>query len=793
MLLGRPLDLIFDIHTDPGTELDVACVQATGQAGETRIDSSRLRITAQPVIAGRPPSVRIRSSMVVVEPILTLRLTVGCSGAIARTYDFFADVPKEIAARALPLAPLVIAPPATSLAMPPVTPPLALPAPVRAPVAAPTLERPPELLDSAPPEEPPKPAKPPPKAAQPKEKNKNKDKNKDPEPTESPLAPALAPAPLKKPAVAKKDRLKVDHLGDWLAETATAELRLSPSLQQLPQEESSEQRTQAAALWQTLNSAAEYVEQTQARLQQQQAELDAARTSREKLQREVSDLQQRVERLDSERPSSTLMYALLGLLLLVFGLLGWLWQRLRGPVTKPRTEPDWNYPATLHTKEQASTTDLPGLSSDVPPLESVLSRAAAPRTSPDQAAAGAATAAAPIAAPLATEPLDLLLDLPPIVADLAPAAAVSTVRMLHPEELFDLQQQADFFVSVGEHDQAIEVMKKHIADNQNASPLMYLELLRLYHSLSRRDDFKQLRDQFQLHFNAFVPEFAAFHTVGRSLLDYPEAAASIEAVWSVDAVLPLLESYLSCRSDGHSAVAERFDLPAYDDLLLLYAVANTVPASARGAPPPRQRTTPYADAAVVTSTAVAAVAAPVFEVAPEEPLHLPSVALDGAAERDLLSPDSLSSVSMPVAAADMDMDMDMAVDMGLDLDMFLDMQMPVAASAAPQWVPEPSLRQSPSLDNLIEYDSQFALDKGITAGPSTEPAPMAAQPPWILDLDLSEPDFLDLELSPSPENDMPALPATPAPAPGQPIGFGASSDRFEARFDLEDDDLPRNR
>ena len=362
-----------------------------------------------------------------------------------------------------------------------------------------------------------------------------------------------------------------------------------------------------------------------------------------------------------------------------------------------------------------------------------------------------------------------------------------------------MQQQADFFVSVGEHDQAIEVMKKHIADNQNASPLMYLELLRLYHSLSRRDDFKQLRDQFQLYFNAFVPEFAAFHAVERSLLDYPEAAASIEAVWSVDAVLPLLESYLSCRRDGYSAVAERFDLPAYDDLLLLYAVANTVPASARGAPPPRQRTTPYADAAVVTSAAVAAVAAPVFEVAPEEPLHLPSVALDGAAERDLLSPDSLSSVSMPVAVADMDigmnadMDMAVAVDMGLDLDMFLDMQMPVATSAAPQWVPAPSLRQSPSLDNLIEYDSQFALDKGTTAGPSTDPAPMAVRPAWVLDLDLSEPDFLDLELSPSPENDMPALPATPAPAPGQPIGFGAISDRFEARFDIEDEDLPRNR
>lgn len=35
-----------------------------------------------------------------------------------------------------------------------------------------------------------------------------------------------------------------------------------------------------------------------------------------------------------------------------------------------------------------------------------------------------------------------------------------------------------------------------------------------------------------------------------------------------------------------------FDLAAYEDLLLLYAIAQTTPASVRGAPPPRARTTP---------------------------------------------------------------------------------------------------------------------------------------------------------------------------------------------------------
>ena len=115
MLLGRPLDLVFDIYTDPGMELDVACVRASGQAGETSIDSSRLRVTAQPVIAGRPPSVRMRSSMAVLEPIVTLRLSVGCASVISRSYDFFAEVPTEVPPSRLPL---VIAPAAAPTAAP---------------------------------------------------------------------------------------------------------------------------------------------------------------------------------------------------------------------------------------------------------------------------------------------------------------------------------------------------------------------------------------------------------------------------------------------------------------------------------------------------------------------------------------------------------------------------------------------------------------------------------------------------------------------------------------------------
>ena len=43
----------------------------------------------------------------------------------------------------------------------------------------------------------------------------------------------------------------------------------------------------------------------------------------------------------------------------------------------------------------------------------------------------------------------------------APAAQAPLHHIINPEELFDIQQQAEFFVSVGEHDQAVEVLRQH--------------------------------------------------------------------------------------------------------------------------------------------------------------------------------------------------------------------------------------------------------------------------------------------------------------------------------------------
>lgn len=563
VVLGRPIDLVFDVQTDPGTDLDVACMRATAVAGETQIDNSRLRIVAQPLVAGRAPSVRIHSSVAVMEPILTVHLAMGCSGAVSRTYHFFADLPAGVSSGNLPV---LIAPLAVPLAALANSETVAV---QRSGAAVPRQSA--RVASAAAASAPP----------YPRGRRHPPSKNAAPSRGGVKLAPQLprktaAAATPVLPTVQPHSRLVMEPLDQGLA--APSQVGLSPNLKSVPPEIPNAHGTQATALGQALNTAVEDLEQANQRLLQQQVDLMAARASSAKMQVALTDLQQRMERLDRERFSPTLVYGLLGLLMLALALLGWLWIRTQS--VWQRSGPASRHSDILHP---SGSVVVPRNEETTPhPIEpSVMLSPLAPDTPPALPDATALPVVPTAAAPV-TEELPL--------AEYSVLRVVPAARVVHPEELFDLQQQAEFFMSVGEHDQAIEVMKKHIAENEGTSPSVYLELLRLYRALSRVEDFSHLRAQFHQYFNAQVPEFSDFHEAHRTLFDYPEPLASIEAVWNDASVLRLLESYIFCSNEGNTV--GRFELEAYDDLLMLYAISSTTPASARGATMLRQRTTP---------------------------------------------------------------------------------------------------------------------------------------------------------------------------------------------------------
>ncbi|HEX5737799.1 MAG TPA: hypothetical protein VFY22_04765 [Hydrogenophaga sp.] len=155
-------------------------------------------------------------------------------------------------------------------------------------------------------------------------------------------------------------------------------------------------------------------------------------------------------------------------------------------------------------------------------------------------------------------------------------SAIGGSRSVATEELFDVQQQADFFVSLGEEEQAVQVLVNHLADSYEPSPLAYLDLFRLYHRLNRRDDYNSLRAEFNEMFNAGAPPFEHYSDLSRGLETYETAFTRIQALWGDPRVLDVIEQSIFRGAGEGEGEGEVFDLEAYRELLLLHAIAKEI-------------------------------------------------------------------------------------------------------------------------------------------------------------------------------------------------------------------------
>ena len=147
-------------------------------------------------------------------------------------------------------------------------------------------------------------------------------------------------------------------------------------------------------------------------------------------------------------------------------------------------------------------------------------------------------------------------------------------RSVATEELFDLQQQVEFFISLGQAEEAVDVLVNHLSDSQEPSPLAYLDLLRLYHELGRRTEYEGLRKDFNRLFSGSAPGFDDYSQSRRGLERYEAALSRIQSLWPTPAVLDLIECSIFRQSTDHAE--EVFDLEAYRELLLLYGIAREI-------------------------------------------------------------------------------------------------------------------------------------------------------------------------------------------------------------------------
>lgn len=563
--LGSPMDLVFQLKPDAGHTAETSCVAADILMGDVPLAHGDFTLVPQ------GNSVRVQTTIPVNEPLLTVKLSVGCSATMTRSYTFFADPPGSMAASVQPidLSKIQAAAPL----------PAAL---VAGSAGASTATR-----AAATPRRPAK------RAVNPRAVQDNS--------LPAYFVPSMVasadtvdiPAPEETPAKSASQPAAVPSgtADAQAADTGRSRLRMEPldgleGLHAKPADASTPPATGAVAdaaavgtgaaaaapLPDTVPEAESPIaEATQVLLQANTERIDALEGQLLALKKqltsnltEISTLQrQLVEAQNAGLP--VWVHAALGLLALALACIAWLLQRLRQERLKAQN--DWANTVLAVENSEALTKPVAAMASIAPHTRDSVPQAQELTQFPDTAFAESSIQ-------------------PP---SLAPATMFPLTEVLTAQALFDVQEQAEFYASIGENDQAIEILQAHIAEHENSSPLAYVELLQLLFRLGRMDAYEEVRQQFQKHFNVHIPDFLGFSRKGRDLWSaHPDVLAQIEALWPTDEVQELLRNLILRKNEA----AQRFDLAAFDELLMLYNVAKSTPAASRGAMPGRRRTAP---------------------------------------------------------------------------------------------------------------------------------------------------------------------------------------------------------
>ncbi|MDO8652960.1 MAG: hypothetical protein Q7R66_12295 [Undibacterium sp.] len=141
------------------------------------------------------------------------------------------------------------------------------------------------------------------------------------------------------------------------------------------------------------------------------------------------------------------------------------------------------------------------------------------------------------------------------------------------EEISDVTQEAEFWMSVNDPQRAIEILEPQASIEHPDSPVPWLYLLDLYRVVKSKEKYDSLRDRFIIFFNANIPEFAVEPEHGdvRQLEDFPHLTERICSMWNGNEMIPFLQSLLVDDRDGKRM---GFELPVYRDILLLISIAH---------------------------------------------------------------------------------------------------------------------------------------------------------------------------------------------------------------------------
>lgn len=542
-LLGQPLNV--SVAVQPGTNEDASsiCLDARVFYGDTQQAPNQITVSAEP---GPNQSflAQIYAHTNISEPVVTVELLAGCGQKTSRKYVLFADIASDAGSQAAPTRSR------SALTSEVVMGDVALPktsawdAPVK-PIAA----------------------------ASPRSGGI----------TALPLPKALRTKPVvpKAPRATGSDS-KLQLAAPLAGPDRQPELKSSPQLPAAPIEDL-QKRVDAIAQWKALTLTPEEVQKNDARVQSLESDLKALQAVTVKNQQNVQLLSNALENAESERYANPLVYALLALLAGILAVAAYVVSKSKSP--NANAVPWWG------NGEVQSAAVLPDKASLPKPVLPVKQPAQVARRESTQKPEPA------VSTPLAggsqnvvnvdialgdsafsaldfSEPTQAAKKAVPEVRradrrDFSPSGS-ATLRAINTKEMLDVRQQAEFFMALGQHDEAIKVLVSSINESAEANPLVYLDLLKLYHTLSRRAEFDRYRDEFNLQFTGLVPSYASFLMEGNGLETYADICSQIVALWPSDDALEYIEMCLVRQPQDEPG--QGFDLDAFRDLLTLHGV-----------------------------------------------------------------------------------------------------------------------------------------------------------------------------------------------------------------------------
>ena len=578
--LGQPLDFSATIVLDASESLGRECVSAEVHAGDVRVPPGYVRVSLEPG-EGSSRSVRVTTSTAIDEPVITVQITVGCGSSLSRRFTAFVDPPllnlAEAPAPAAPqqrsastVAPLLDIVRAADADRRRNTSAGASSDASDAPVVrqrrvARASPRPQRFATADVATRP---------ASVPRERT--------PSPTRSaariagaavatltprggprlrleapPPALARAPAAASAPPLPAPVVTAVASVGAATAATPST----PPALVAPPAMSSS-----------SGDAATEALARERERIQQLESGMAKLANDARAMQQSVATLQARLREAEADRYANKLVYALAAAVLF-FALLALALWALR---PRQRRRARW-FDANASQQARARSNPPPAAA---PPAPSAPVEYEAPGTT---SWTRGSHSALPMTAPATIGGLEVTTVLGPeatrpLYGSTFPVASATPVGQvakrsgsLSMEELIDLEQQAEFFVVLGQDEAAIELLGAHIRDGEGVSPLPYLKLLEIHQRRGDRDAYERNRKAFRERFNAFAPEWSADLDFGRALEDYPQTVARLQALWPTPMhAMQTLDGLLFRRHESDDA----FDFQACRDLLFLYSIAR---------------------------------------------------------------------------------------------------------------------------------------------------------------------------------------------------------------------------